>query len=49
MKWTCTVLVESKPGYNAIPKEMTTEADSLLTAMAYFETFGKLLNTPRSI
>jgi len=36
-------------GTPPVPTTMTTEAPSLLTAIAYFEVFGRLLNTPRII
>lgn len=45
MKWECTVMVGTPP----VPRAMVTEAPNLLTAKAYFETFGRLLNTPRII
>jgi len=44
-KWECKLLV----GTPGIPKTMVTEAESLLTAIAYFETFGKIVSTPRII
>lgn len=45
MKWECKVLAGTPP----VPKTMTTEAPSILLAIAYFEQFGKILNSPRII
>jgi hypothetical protein len=46
--WTTTVLVEAVKGYNPIPKQMTTQARSYQEALAYFQTFGKVIATVRT-
>jgi len=47
--WQTTVLVEAVKGYNPIPKSMTTQARSYSEALAYFQTFGKVIATVRVI
>jgi hypothetical protein len=47
--WEATVSVPTGKSYPDQPRTMRHEADNMLQAKAYFESFGKLLNMPRIV